>query len=183
MNSLYRIQEPQMSVYQVRQINGCLTRVPDKFNADVWLILDKSRRGIHFGGQHLPREPTLSQMTSNEACFANLVEELLNGYSTPEYKSLVIELLCALAAILKRNPELDFAGKLCVDALIGEAVAMFKRDQEIPCDEMSVFYNSPVATTSGYLARAVVNNVLKGSIFGQASGGEGKANDYSCPVQ
>ena len=28
---------------------------------------------------------------------------------------------------------------------------------------MSVFYNSPVLTTSGYLARAVVNNVLKES--------------------
>jgi hypothetical protein len=110
-----------------------------------------------------------------------MVEDMLNGFSTPEYKAVVIELLFAFAAILKRNPELEFAGKLCVDRLIAEAVVMFKKDQEIPCDEMSVFYNAPVVTTSGYLARAVVNNVLKGSIFSKAR--EDKVNDYNCPVQ
>ena len=53
---------------------------------------------------------------------------------------------------------------------------------------MSVFYNSPVLATSGYLARAVVNNVLKGSIFRKANangngGGDANIGDYNCPVQ
>ena len=64
---------------------------------------------------------------------------------------------------------------------------MLIQDHEIPCDEMSVFYNSPVLATSGYLARAVVNNVLKGSIFRKAnangSGGDANIGDYNCPVQ
>ena len=39
----------------------------------------------------------------------------------------MVELLCVFAAILKRNPELDFSGELSCDALIGEAVAVFKK--------------------------------------------------------
>ena len=42
-------------------------------------------------------------------------------------RALVVELLCVFAAILKRNPELDFSGELSCDALIGEAVAVFKK--------------------------------------------------------
>ena len=49
---------------------------------------------------------------------------------------------------------------------------------------MSVFYNSPVLATSGYLARAVVNNVLRGSIFRKAiAKGDANIGDYNCPVQ
>ena len=46
---------------------------------------------------------------------------------------------------------------------VSKLIDLSFQDHEIPCDEMSVFYNSPVLTTSGYLARAVVNNVLKES--------------------
>ena len=54
------------------------------------------------------------------------------------------------------------------------------QDQEIPCDEINIFYNSSVLTTSGYLARAVVNNIITGSILNQA---KCKVTDYNCPVQ
>ena len=42
---------------------------------------------------------------------------------------MVVELLCVFAAILKRNPELDFTGELSCDGLIQEAVAVFKKVQ------------------------------------------------------
>lgn len=54
------------------------------------------------------------------------------------------------------------------------------QDQEIPEDASSVFYNASVFVTSGYLARAVVNNILKGSILDR---NRSNVTDYNCPVQ
>lgn len=54
------------------------------------------------------------------------------------------------------------------------------KDQEIPVDETVIFFNAPVVTTSGYLARAIVNNVLRGSILTQS---RLNVPDHSCPVQ
>lgn len=39
----------------------------------------------------------------------------------------MVELFCVVAEIFKRNKELKFPGKLCVDTLIQEAIAMFKK--------------------------------------------------------
>ena len=49
-------------MYQVRQINGCLSRVPDSFYSDVWLILERAPRGVLFGDRHLPQDRTLTYM-------------------------------------------------------------------------------------------------------------------------
>lgn len=67
-----------------------------------------------------------SSPSSTDAAFAHEIENMWNTYSDPAYKSLVVELFCVLAAILKRNPELQFAADLDVEALIDQAVAMFK---------------------------------------------------------
>jgi len=50
---------------------------------------------------------------------------------------------------------------------------------------LKLFYQRPVATTSGYLARSIVNSVLKGAILHKVeeSGGAKGGADYSCPVQ
>jgi hypothetical protein len=94
------------SLPQVRQINGCLNRVPDHFYMDVWRILKRSPGGIRIGQHHLPQEPTLTQRTSTDTAFAHMVENMWNAYLDPAYKQLLVELFCVLAAILKRNPEL-----------------------------------------------------------------------------
>lgn len=67
---------------------------------------------------------------STEVAYAHMVENMFNHFSKPEYKQIAVETLCVLAAILKRNPELIFNGRLCVDDLIAEAIAMFKRVRE-----------------------------------------------------
>ncbi len=46
------------------------------------------------------------------------------------YKQLVVELFCVLAAILRRNPELEFTGAVVAEALIGDALDMFKAVRE-----------------------------------------------------
>jgi hypothetical protein len=53
----------QLTVYQVRQLSGCLIRVPRNFYEDIWYILKKTPGGIYFNDQHLPQEPTLSKMS------------------------------------------------------------------------------------------------------------------------
>ena len=60
-----------------------------------------------------------------ETCCLQLEQNEKSGYLAN--KALVVELLCVFAAILKRNPELDFTGELSCDALIQEAVAVFKK--------------------------------------------------------
>ncbi len=50
-------------MYEVRQLNGCLTRLPETFHADMWLILEKAPGGIKVGPTHLAQEPTLTQRT------------------------------------------------------------------------------------------------------------------------
>jgi phosphorylase kinase alpha/beta subunit len=50
-------------VYQVRQLSGCLIRVPNNFYEDIWNILKKTPGGIYMNDQHLPQEPTLSKMS------------------------------------------------------------------------------------------------------------------------
>jgi len=51
-----------------------------------------------------------------------------------------------------------------------------------------VFYQRSVTTTSGYLARSIVNSILKGAILHKVEEGSGKSAsglsaEYSCPVQ
>ena len=74
----------------------------------------------------------------------------------------------ALGASIRRQAHIENVANLGLCPINTTTLIICKcffsfQDQEIPCDEMSVFYNSPVLTTSGYLARAVVNNVLKES--------------------
>lgn len=45
----------------------------------------------------------------------------------PEYRQLVVELLCIVNTILLRNPELRFKAQLDLDAVITEALAMFMK--------------------------------------------------------
>jgi len=84
--------------------------------------------------------------------------------------------LCIVSTILFRNPELQFKDKLDLDVVVTEAVSMFIKDlgqKETAIDHqrrdsmepaLAQFYNATGATTNGYLARAVVNTVLRGDL-------------------
>lgn len=58
--------QPPLTIFQVRQINGCMNRVPDHFYPDVWHILQRTPGGIRLGKHLLPQEPTLTQRTRYE---------------------------------------------------------------------------------------------------------------------
>ncbi|XP_035712716.1 probable phosphorylase b kinase regulatory subunit beta isoform X2 [Folsomia candida] len=159
----------KLSVFQRRQIEGCLCRVPTNFYGKVWHVLRKTPGGIIIAGKTLPQEPTLSHMTLSELNFALQVEIMLHNIEHPEYIQIVIELLCVVSTILQRNPELAFNGSLDVDQLVESAYQMFQKDFKAEGakhgdNELYPFFNAPAATTTGYLARAVVNNILQGDM-------------------
>lgn len=117
----------KLTVYQKRQIEGCLCRVPNNFYARVWHVLKKTPGGIIVAGKSLPQEPTLKNMTLSELNFSLLVEDMLHNIEHPEYIHIVIELLCVVSTILQRNPELAFKGSLDVDKTVASAFKMFQK--------------------------------------------------------
>uniref|UniRef100_A0A0P5Q2D6 Phosphorylase b kinase regulatory subunit n=1 Tax=Daphnia magna TaxID=35525 RepID=A0A0P5Q2D6_9CRUS len=171
----------QLTPYKRRQIEGCLARVPEGFYQKVWNVLKKTPGGILVQGHLIAQEPTLSHMTMSELNFSLLVEDMLFKIARPEYRQLVVELLCIVNTILLRNPELRFKMQLDLDFVIAEALAMFMKDFEtektvkLPNNDgtqkkdsidpgLTQFYNATAATTNGYLARAVVNTILRGDL-------------------
>ncbi|ODN04689.1 putative phosphorylase b kinase regulatory subunit beta [Orchesella cincta] len=149
----------KLTIYQKRQIEGCLCRVPSNFYARVWHVLRKTPGGIIVAGKTLPQEPTLKHMT----------------LSVPVYSS-VFELLDVVSTILQRNPELAFKGSLDIDKTVASAFKMFQKclmsdfglyfifdipaqnkleDNKGQPHELYPFFNASTTTTTGYLARAV----------------------------
>lgn len=76
---------------QRRRLEGCLCRVPIHFYVQVWDVMSRTPQGITVQGNHLPQNPTLSNMTQSELNFALLVEEMLNHIQKPEYRQTVVE--------------------------------------------------------------------------------------------
>ena len=50
----------KLSVYQARQINGCLVKTPTNFYEDCWFVLQRCRAGIKINGNLLPQAGALS---------------------------------------------------------------------------------------------------------------------------
>ncbi|XP_013783475.2 probable phosphorylase b kinase regulatory subunit beta [Limulus polyphemus] len=155
----------RMSAHQRRQIEGALCRVPKNFYDRVWDIMTRTPGGIVVAGHHLPQQPTLSDMTVYELNFSLQVELLLSRITRPEYQQIMVELIMVVYLILERNPELSFKDTVNLDKLVHEAFNLFKRDNgdvslELS-DDMTPFYNAPSTVTTSYLARAVLNVLLK----------------------
>lgn len=160
---------------QRRQLEGCLCRVPSHFYNRVWDVMTRTPGGLQVQGHNLPAQPTLSNMTRSELNFALLVEEMLNHIQAPAYRQMVVELLCIISTILLRNPELTFQNHLDLDELVMEAFHMYCKDNKLPVTkDHTKFFSAPLSITTGYLARAVVNNVLQG---GQLATGSDNDND------
>ena len=119
----------RITPYKRRQIEGCLARVPEGFYQKVWNVLKKTPAGIAVQGHLLAQQPTLSNMTMSELNFSLLVEDMLFKIHRPEYRQIVVELLCIVNTILLRNPELRFKEKekLDLDEVIADALAMFMK--------------------------------------------------------
>lgn len=152
-----------LSVIGRRKIEGSLCRVPAHFYNQVWEVLIRCPGGIRVNGQELPQQPTLSLMTRSELTFALLVESILHHIPLPEYRQIVVELLNIVSTILLRNRELSFNRELDLNKLVDDAFVMYCKDHDLTItQDMSSFFGAHYSVTTGYLARAVVNNVLTG---------------------
>ncbi|CAG9539143.1 unnamed protein product [Cercopithifilaria johnstoni] len=158
---------------QSRRLNGSLNRVPPNFYDRVWKILERTQGGIVITGQHLPQQPTLSDMTPFELTFSYRIESMMSTIEHPEYRQILVELLCIIAVILERNRELVFSEKLDLDQLISTAFLRYCSDYEIEDrNDMTPFYelNDSDLTrnsTANYFVRAVINFLLNGICVNQ----------------
>ncbi|XP_018354361.1 PREDICTED: probable phosphorylase b kinase regulatory subunit beta isoform X1 [Trachymyrmex septentrionalis] len=155
--------EENLTVLGRRKIEGCLCRVPAHFYNQVWEVLMRCPGGIVVNERELPQQTTLSSMTRSELTFALLVESLLHHIQLPEYRQIIIELLSIISTILLRNPELSFQKQLDLNQLVEDSFIMYCKDHNLSnVDDKSSFFSAHYSMTAGYLARAIVNNVLTG---------------------
>uniref|UniRef100_A0A669CPU0 Phosphorylase b kinase regulatory subunit n=1 Tax=Oreochromis niloticus TaxID=8128 RepID=A0A669CPU0_ORENI len=155
-----------------RQIDGSLNRTPLGFYDRVWQILERTPNGIVVAGNHLPQQPTLSDMTMYEMNFSLLVEDTLKNIVLPEYRQIIVEVNDLVSAVPVRNPELEFSEKVDLDNLVKDAFSDFQRDRSRfegmeKQDDMEEFYNTPPVGkrgTSSYLTKAVMIQLLQGDV-------------------
>lgn len=123
--------DDKLNTLRRRQLEGCLCRVPNKFYNLVWDVLDRCPLGIQVQGHHLAAVPTLSNMSRGELSFALLVEEMLHHIPKSERRQVSVELICIVATILSRNPELRFQQVLDIDMLLEDAFLMYCKVRRI----------------------------------------------------
>ncbi|VDK74588.1 unnamed protein product, partial [Onchocerca ochengi] len=113
-------------------------------------------------------QPTLSDMTPFELTFSHKIESMMSAIDHPEYRQVLVELLCIIAVILERNRELIFSDKLDLDELISTAFRQYCSDHEVvDKDDMTPFYELDDSdltknSTANYFARAVIDSLLNG---------------------
>lgn len=123
-------------------------------------------------------------MSRGELSFSLLVEELLHQIPKSERRQISVELLCIVATILSRNPELRFQQILDLDLLLEDAFSMYCRVRKLCLFILDQFYinlnyfffkdhnltitkditplfSLNYSSSVGYLARASVNSVLQ----------------------
>uniref|UniRef100_A0A0N5AQ64 Phosphorylase b kinase regulatory subunit n=1 Tax=Syphacia muris TaxID=451379 RepID=A0A0N5AQ64_9BILA len=173
---------------QSRRLNGSLNRVPSNFYDSVWKILERTPGGIVIAGKHLPQQPTLNDMTKYELNFAYEIEGMMSVIAHPEYRQVVVELLCIIAIILERNPELVFSGKLDLDNLVKTAFNHFCDDMKIEDrKDMTPFYqledtDLTVNSTAYYLAKTVIDVLLGASSLNRRKRSMFMPNDVLLPT-
>lgn len=123
-------------------------------------------------------------MSRSELSFSLLVEETFNHITQPERRQLSVELLCIVATILSRNPELRFKDTLDLDRLLEEAFGIYCKENKLtPTADITPLYSLPYNETTGYLARAAVNNVLQGGALSATPDGDVlDSPDEACKV-
>eukprot|EP00088_Acartia_fossae_P046531 TRINITY_DN5025_c0_g1_i9.p1 TRINITY_DN5025_c0_g1~~TRINITY_DN5025_c0_g1_i9.p1 ORF type:complete len:229 (+),score=32.54 TRINITY_DN5025_c0_g1_i9:1-687(+) len=155
----------QLSDHQIKQLNGCLLRVPDNFYPSVWQILSRCPGGIRFGHEVLTQLPTIRMHEPFELSFYHLVESFFAQYQDSCYRHLVIRVLTILAIVIKRNPEIQYRQEICIEGLIAESVSLFERNISAGEDRgIQGFHRLSCRTSDSYIGRAIVNTLLCGEI-------------------
>ncbi|GMT25027.1 hypothetical protein PFISCL1PPCAC_16324 [Pristionchus fissidentatus] len=154
-----------LSNLQTRRLNGSLNRVPTDFYDRVWKILERSAAGIVIAGQYLPQQPTLSDMTQFELNFSYKLEEMMSTIVHPEYRQLIVELLCIVATLLERNPEVAFHDKFDCEEVIWKAFHLYGDQEGIEQrTDLRPFYQlenvNMKTSTATYLTKAIVELIL-----------------------
>lgn len=123
-------------------------------------------------------------MSRSELSFSLLVEETFNHITQPERRQLSVELLCIVATILSRNPELRFKQALDLDQLLEDAFGIYCKENKLPpTKDVTPLFSLPYNETTGYLARAAVNNVLQGGALAPQQDDESlDAQEEACKV-
>ncbi|XP_065353861.1 probable phosphorylase b kinase regulatory subunit beta isoform X1 [Cloeon dipterum] len=166
-----------------RKLEGCLCRVPQGFYLQVWDVMQRTPHGVKIQGRLLAQQQILTNMSRSEITFALLIEETLNCIKQPEFRQIVVELLCIVSKILQRNPELSFKNLLDLDNLVDEAYRIFCKDQGMTAgSDRLAFYSAPLNLTTGYLARATVNSVLRLGELDTSGADDIDNDDDSCKV-
>ncbi|KAI3381093.1 hypothetical protein SNEBB_002934 [Seison nebaliae] len=104
-------QRHQMTPLQIRQLDGCLYRVPLNFYSSIYRLLQHGETVIEFDQLHqLSSIPLLNQIDSDtEPKFRLSVESALSNASAlyaPPYRQLLVELIVIIDVVLSRNREL-----------------------------------------------------------------------------
>jgi len=193
----------KLSVYQARQINGCLVKTPTNFYEDCWFVLQRCKGGVKIDGRLLPQEPTLSNYEGNLEAFAHEFESMFNGFRDPVEKQMVVEFFCVVAIVLKRHPELRLNKILDAQKLISDAVAMYSKEKSASAgqnftaegNEKEVtstpvkdsncgedFKHESVSTTSMFFAKSTVQFIMYETDIIEFVENSA-ASVYECPIQ
>uniref|UniRef100_A0A0K2TG70 Phosphorylase b kinase regulatory subunit n=1 Tax=Lepeophtheirus salmonis TaxID=72036 RepID=A0A0K2TG70_LEPSM len=178
-----------LTLYEVRTINGCLLRVPpDFYDTCMWLVLQRTSGGVYFGNTHIPQTPTINYYKRTDSRYAHIIESALHQLrdnNEPAFLQLVIEFIYVLYIILMRSPEVIFGEKLCVETIVREACDLYGKDGcfKTEIDILQKFCSDSVTVTAGYMVRAVINKIVKGSMFERVGTSERKTLEYNCGMQ
>uniref|UniRef100_A0AC34QWD7 Phosphorylase b kinase regulatory subunit n=1 Tax=Panagrolaimus sp. JU765 TaxID=591449 RepID=A0AC34QWD7_9BILA len=156
-----------LTVLQIKRLNGALNRVPTNLYDRVWKVLERTNEAIIIANQRLPKYPTLKIMTPHELTFSYQIESMMGEIAHAEYRQLVVELLCIVATISERNPEVYFTEELDCDKIIKEAFDVFCDEKQIldRTDFTPFYMNEDGATTaSTYLVKALMERLLVSSL-------------------
>ena len=110
-----------------RKKTGSLVRLSPQFYNDIWHMLTRCN-GLVIGdkyslGSRIGSEIT-HDSTAGERSFDLLIEAEINNIDSPAYRQLNIELIETLNYFLKENPQLNVAGDITLDIIIGYAVKL-----------------------------------------------------------
>jgi len=160
--------ETNLTDYQIKQLNGCLLRVPDNFYSSTWQILTRCPGGLRFGSERLPQLPTIKLHEPFELSFYHLVESFFAQYEESCYRHLVIRVLTILAIVIKRNPEIQYTKEICIEDLISDSIELYEKslDKGATIEEKGIegFNRQSCQLSDSFIGRAIVNILLGGEI-------------------
>lgn len=157
------------NIFEKRRLEGALNRVPTGFYKKVWDILERVD-GLQLNERLLQSDQLLAEMTADEVDFRVNVEAMLSESANAVDIQISVELIVVLWSILNRNPEVKIPDIVSITELIADAVNMYitKYPSKTKKDFLLLESNGNSGTMS-YLARAILQNVLRQDLLLDAS--------------